>query len=73
MITENRYIESIVSINPDELKIREICGLSSQNAAKWIKCAKTGNMYFFPSDKAYHADVAFALHIEEYTKGIEKP
>lgn len=59
-----------VTFNPNEEKIKEICALSSENAAKWIKNTDTGEMIFFPSDSAFHAEVAKAFHVKNYTKGI---
>jgi hypothetical protein len=60
----------LISFNPDAKHIAEICELSKQKSAKWIKNLDTGDMVYFPSDSAFHAEIANALHIKNYSKGI---
>ncbi|MEW8509002.1 MAG: hypothetical protein AB2598_20140 [Candidatus Thiodiazotropha sp.] len=60
----------IITRNPSNTKIRELITLSSEGAARWIEDKETGDIFYWPSDSAYHNQVAEILHISEYDKGI---
>lgn len=63
----------VVSKNPNEDKIRELCGKSEHNAAKWIKDTETGDFYYWPASDLQHVQMAKQLHIETFEKGIATP
>ena len=56
--------------NPSPEKIQELIETSGDVAAKWIEDSETGDKWFWPSDAAFHANIAKTLHIEKYDKGI---
>ena len=56
--------------NPSNNQILEIISSSCERAAKWLKDAQTGDMYFWQAEKAFHRNVAEQLGIKEYEKGI---
>ncbi len=60
-------------MNARKDRVKELCNSSSHNAAKWIKDNETGNVYYWPSDQATHAEMAESFKITNYTKGIATP
>ena len=56
--------------NPSNERIKEIIFSSNERAAKWLKDTKTGDMYFWQAEKAFHRNIAEQLGIKEYEKGI---
>ncbi|PVV23629.1 MAG: hypothetical protein B6D78_02785 [gamma proteobacterium symbiont of Ctena orbiculata] len=60
----------IVYRNPSNAKIKELITRSSEGAARWIEEKETGDVFYWPSDTAYHKQIAEILHIAEYKKGI---
>lgn len=63
----------LISKNPNNKKIAELCGLSKHNAAKWIKDNETGDIYYWPAGELQHVEMAKELHIETFEKGIATP
>lgn len=61
------------TINARKDRVKELCEMSAHNAAKWIKDSETGNVYYWPSDQATHAEMAESFKIKDYTKGIATP
>ncbi len=59
-----------IAKNPSDQRISELCSKSKSNAAKWIKDVETGDMYFCPEDQGFHAEMAAAVNVVSYTKGI---
>lgn len=57
-------------MNARKDRVKELCNSSSHNAAKWIKDNETGDMYFCPEDQGFHAEMAAAVNVVSYTKGI---
>jgi hypothetical protein len=39
-------------------------------AAKWLKDSVTGDMYYWPAEIYQHAQVASAMKVVDYTKGL---
>lgn len=60
----------IISRNPTPEKIKEIINLSKDLAAKWIYDPSSNDYWYWPSDAAFHANVAKSLNISKYDKGI---
>lgn len=56
--------------NPSKDEIKALIAQSEHKAAKWLKDSATGDTYFWPAEIHQHAEVARALKIEDYTKGI---
>jgi hypothetical protein len=60
----------IIYRNPSNAKIKELITLSSEGAARWIEEKDTGDVFYWPSDIAFHRQIAEILHIADYEKGI---
>lgn len=56
--------------NPTPAEIAAIINSSEHKAAKWIKDAATGDMYYFPPEQSTHADMAASLGVAKYEKGL---
>ena len=56
--------------NPSREVILLLINTSEEYAAKWIKDAVTGDLYFWRAEKFLHEDVAKALRCRDYTQGI---
>ena len=56
--------------NPSPEKIQELIEISGDVAANWILDKESGDKWFWPSDAAFHANIAKSLHIKKYDKGI---
>ena len=56
--------------NPSNEQLQEVLDHSKNKAAKWIEEPETKDKYFWPSDQAFHADVAKKLNIPVFEKGI---
>ncbi|MCU7931722.1 MAG: hypothetical protein KZQ90_13050 [Candidatus Thiodiazotropha sp. (ex Codakia rugifera)] len=60
----------LITQNPSNATIKELIFLSSEDSAKWIEDKATGDIFYWPSDIAYHEQIAEILHITEYNRGI---
>jgi len=56
--------------NPPAERIARIIEASHHEAAKWLKDAATGDVWFWPAEQSTHAEMAKALGVADYTKGI---
>ncbi len=60
----------LISNNPSNEKIAEIIATSTEKAAKWIKDLETNDFWYWPAEKAIHAQMASLLSIPRYEKGL---
>lgn len=60
----------LISCNPDDAHIRDICRLSRNNAAVWIKNSETGDIYYFPEGHGTAQDVARAMKVTDFSTGV---
>lgn len=60
----------LLACNPPPQGVRKIIAASKFQAAKWIKDAATGEIWYWPAEASTHADMARQLSIAEYSKGI---
>ena len=60
----------IIYRNPSNAKIKELITRSSEGAARWIEEKESGDVFYWPSDTAFHTQIAKILHIADYEKGI---
>ena len=56
--------------NATKEEVKSLIALSEHKAAKWLKDSVTGDTYYWPAEVYQHAEVAKALKIDSYTKGI---
>ena len=56
--------------NATKEEVKALIDQSEHKAAKWLKDATTGDIYYWPAEIYQHAAVASAMKIADYTKGL---
>jgi hypothetical protein len=56
--------------NPTTAEVKAMIAESEHKAAKWLKDTSTGDIYYWPAEIYQHMAVAYALKINDYTKGL---
>ena len=58
--------------NPTDAELARLFSASKHNAAKWVR-SPDGDVYYWPVDSRFHADVAKSLGFDIVEKGIAVP
>lgn len=60
----------LISCNPDDAHIRDMCKLSRNNAAVLVKNSVSGDTYYFPEGHGTVQDVARAMKVTDFSSGV---